>query len=204
SASSAALAQAAQPQDPRDARIDQLESEVATLAAEVQDLKRQQALQVQTVPAPAARNGAPAAVATIANGHPSIASPDGRFTVNLHGILQFDAAAYDQAPPGPLASDFRRAGPALGGTASNVDNTHARQLKDGDIVRRARIGVDGVAFGDWDYRLIFDFAGSGTENSGQLYEGWVQYSGLRPFHARIGAFAPSIGLEDAGSTNGMP
>src|SRR6185437_3972207 len=106
SASSAALAQAAQPQDPRDARIDQLESEVATLAAEVQDLKRQQALQVQTVPAPAARNGAPAAVATIANGHPSIASPDGRFTVNLHGILQFDAAAYDQAPPGPLASDF--------------------------------------------------------------------------------------------------
>jgi phosphate-selective porin OprO/OprP len=31
---------------------------------------------------------------------------------------------------------------------------------------------------------------------------WVQYSGLKPFHFRIGAFPPSIGLEDQASTNG--
>jgi phosphate-selective porin OprO/OprP len=30
----------------------------------------------------------------------------------------------------------------------------------------------------------------------------VQYSGLRPFHVRVGAFPPSIGLEDQASTNG--
>ena len=71
-------------------------------------------------------------------------------------------------------------------------------------MRRARIGVDGTAFGDWDYRLIFDFGGTGVENTGQFYEGWVQYSGWKPLHARIGAFPPSIGLEDQGSTNGMP
>ena len=200
------------PADPREARIEQLEAEVHSLAVEVQDLKREQAAEHQAatprtrvVDAGAAPAAPPAdAVASIAQGHPAIASDDGRFTANFHGILQFDAAAYDQGSPGPLGSDFRRSGPALGASASNVDLTHARDLKDGDDFRRARIGVDGRAFGDWDYRLIFDFAGSGVENSGQLYEGWVQYSGLRPLAVRVGAFAPSIGLEDQGSTNSMP
>ncbi len=204
-ASTAALAQAAQPVDPREARIEQLESEVATLASEVQDLKRTQAQQIQTLaPAPAAKAGPPAAIATINGGHPAIASADGKFTANFHGILQFDAAEYNQDSPGPLTRDFRRSGPALAASPTNVDLTHARDLKNGDDFRRARIGVDGVAFGDWDYRLIFDFAGSGVENTGQLYEAWVQYSGFKPFHERIGAFPPSIGLEDAGTTNGMP
>jgi phosphate-selective porin OprO/OprP len=117
--------------------------------------------------------------------------------------MQFDAAQYDQESAGPLSSDFRRDGPALGASASNVDAAHARQLKDGDDFRRARIGVDGNAFGDWDYRLIFDFGGTGVENTGQLYETWVQYSGLKPFHFRIGAFPPQIGMEDQGSTNSI-
>ncbi|HEY3814861.1 MAG TPA: porin [Caulobacteraceae bacterium] len=209
-----AAAQAADPAsaDPREARIEQLEAEVQSLASEVKDLKREQveARQATTartrVVADAGSAPAPAsdAVATIAQGHPAIASDDGRFTANFHGILQFDAAAYDQASAGPIASDFRRSGPALGASASNVDLTHARDLKDGDDFRRARIGVDGRAFGDWDYKLIFDFAGSGVENTGQLYEGWVQYSGFRPLAIRIGAFAPSIGLDDQASTNSMP
>ena len=42
------------------------------------------------------------------------------------------------------------------------------------------------------------------ENAGQLYEGWVQYSGLKPVRIRVGAFSPSIGLEDQASTNSMP
>jgi phosphate-selective porin OprO/OprP len=199
----AAGAQSAPATDRQAARIDQLEAQVANLAAEVEVLKRQQAEQVQTLPA---GQGAetPSAVSSIANGVPTISSTDGRYTASLHAVVQFDAAQYAQAAPGPLTTDLRRSGPALGATASNVDLVHARELKDGDIFRRARIGLDGVAAGDFDYRLMFDFAGAGTENAGELYEGWVQYSGLRPFHARVGAFAPSIGLEDQGSTNGMP
>jgi phosphate-selective porin OprO/OprP len=143
-------------------------------------------------------------VTTLNNGVPTIASTDGRFTANFHGILQFDAGGYDQSQLGPISTDLRRSGPALGASASNVDLTHARDLKDGDNFRRARIGVDGRAFGDWDYKLIFDFAGSGTEDAGQLYEGWIQYSGLKPVHLRVGAFSPSIGMEDQAPTNGMP
>jgi phosphate-selective porin OprO/OprP len=208
--STAALAQtlgAAPTSDPgdREARIEQLEQEVQQLAAEVQDLKRGQAEQIVTLSNVESKQAsAPAQLAFIVAGKPSIASPDGRFSANLHGILQFDTALYDQRSPGSLSSDMRRSGPALGATASNVDLTHARDLKNGTDFRRARIGVDGIVFGDFDYRLIFDFGGTGVENTGQLYEAWAQYSGLKPFHLRVGAFAPSIGLEDQGSTNAMP
>ena len=118
--------------------------------------------------------------------------------------MQFDTAQYDQRSAGPIATDLRRDGPALGGSTSNVDAAHARDLKDGDLFRRARIGLDGTVFSDFDYRILFDFAGTGTEDAGQLYETWVQYSGLKPLHFRIGAFSPSIGLDDQASTNGMP
>jgi phosphate-selective porin OprO and OprP len=212
--SSIALAQPAQPApaapDPQEARIEQLESEVSDLAAEVQDLKRGQAAQIQTIADVQSSEPAPPSVlTTILNGHPSIASADGKFTANFHGILQFDAGGYDQSHLGPLTTDLRRSGPALGatttaGSGNTIDTSHARELKDGDDFRRARIGVDGKAFGDWDYKLIFDFAGSGVEDAGQLYEGWLQYSGVKPLHLRVGAFAPSIGLEDQASTNGMP
>ncbi len=198
----------------REARIQQLEAEVQHLADEVHELKAEQAAQGQAIktvqaqppaaPAQTAQAGPAPATVTLPGGKPTITSADGRFTANVHGILQFDAADYQQGSAGPIASDLRRSGPALGASASNVDLAHARNLKNGDDFRRARIGLDGTVFGDWDYKLIFDFAGSGTENAGQLYEGWVQYSGLKPLEFRVGAFAPSIGLDDQASTNTMP
>jgi len=183
----------------------ELKSEVGDLQAQVSDLKSQQTAQIaqiQTVQESVPPK--PSALATIANGRPTIASADGKFTATLHGVMQLDTAAYAQSGAGPTSADFRRDGPALGASATNVDAAHARDLKDGDLFRRARIGIDGTAFGDWDYRFLFDFAGAGTENAGQVYETWVQYSGLKPFHFRVGAFSPSIGMEDQASTNGMP
>jgi len=208
SASTVVLAQTstgapATPADPRETRIEQLESEVRALADEVQELKRGQAAQIQTL-SNVQSQPLPAASASIALGHPSISSADGQFTANFHSIMQFDAGQYEQQAAGPITTDLRRDGPALGGTASNVDLTHARHLKDGDIFRRARLGVDGTAYGDWDYRLVLDFGGAGTENTGQVYETWVQYSGLKPVKFRIGAFPPSIGLEDQSAPASLP
>lgn len=200
--------------DAQEARIEQLEAKVRDLAGEVKALKAAQATQAgaprtQALAADEPETGqkpgaADAGTANDVNGTPSISSADGRFTANLHTVFNFDVADYDQAAPGPIASDLRRSGPALGATASNVDLTHARDLKDGDAFRRLRIGLDGTVYGDWDYRMIFDFAGTGVENAGNFYEGWIQYSGFRPLALRAGVFAPSIGLEDQGSTNGMP
>jgi phosphate-selective porin OprO and OprP len=205
-AATSALAQStpATPGDDRDARISQLESEVHALMDEVHELKRDQATQIQTLnTSQAAAPSKPSALASIANGRPTISSADGAFSATLHGVMQFDAAQYLQPSAGPTSKDFRRDGPALGSSTSNTDAGHARDLKDGDFFRRSRIGIDGTVFSDFDYRLLFDFAGSGTEDAGQVYETWLQYSGLRPAYFRIGAFSESIGLEDQGSTNGM-
>ncbi len=135
-----------------------------------------------------------AASASIVSGHPSIQSNDGNFTANLLGVVQFDAASYFQSKPS--GTDLRR-GAAAGDTA------HAQDLSDGTNFRRARIGIGGRAFGDFEYNILYEFGGAGEEDAGHIQEAWVQYSGLKPFHLRAGAFSPFIGLEDAGSTNGM-
>lgn len=137
-----------------------------------------------------------AAVSRIDSGHPLISTSDGRFTASLIGVMQFDVADYFQRGVGPLGTDLRRAGAAS-------DTARARNLSDGTTFRRARIGIGGRAFGDFEYSVLFDFGGSGEEDSGHVQELWLQYSGWKPAHIRVGAFAPFIGLEDAGSTNGM-
>jgi phosphate-selective porin OprO and OprP len=199
--------------DARDAEIQALKDQVAALAAKVDSLQARADAPPPAPPTPPPPPPAPAAViqtpaaaspasfptaggATIVAGKPSIQSADGRFVANLHAVMHFDAADYSQRTPGPISADFRR-GAAAGDTA------HARDLSSGTDFRRARIGIDGRAFGDWDYNVLFDFGGAGEEDAGHIYEMWVQYSGLKPFHARLGAFTPSYGLDDQGSTNGM-
>lgn len=174
-----------------------LEGEVGQLRAQVADLEAATVTQLGDVRQTEENQPHVA----FPGGRPTFATADGAFTTSLRGQLQLDTAAYFQAPAGPIATDLRRDGPALGSSSTNVDAAHARQLKDGTDFRRARIGVDGTAFGDWDYRLLFDFGGSGVEDAGQLYEGWLQYSGLKPFHMRVGAWPQPIGLEDQTSTN---
>jgi phosphate-selective porin OprO/OprP len=195
--------------DPRDEEIQLLKAQVQALAAKVDGLEARAAAAAAQPPAPPPPPPAPVAIVqtpaappaaqpttavTLVAGKPSIQSADGRFTANLHGVMQFDAADYSQDKAGPITSDFRR-GAAAGDTA------HARDLSSGTNFRRARIGVDGKAFGDWEYNLLFEYGGAGEEDAAHIQELWAQYSGFRPFHIRVGAFAPSIGLEDQGSTN---
>ena len=159
---------------------------------------------ITSVPSPASAGNAPVVASTFSNGEPGIATGDGRFSLNLYALVQLDAALYDQAAAGPITSDLRRSGPALGYSASTVDLSHARQLKDGDNFRRARFGFSGTAFGDFQYRVLADFGGSGLENAGELYEAWGQYNGFKPLRLRIGAFAPQQGLADQDSAAAQP
>jgi len=201
------------------AEDEQLTSRAEQLQAEVEQLKQGQSAEAQTLQTQsqaiasqtktietvqAATPAPPSVVTSMLNGRPVWTSVNGRFTLTVHSVVQLDAGAYFQASAGPTATDLRRSGPALGATAANADAAHARDLRDGTDFRRARLGVDGTAFGDWDWRLLLDFGGSGVENTGQLYETWVQYSGFKPFRARVGAFPVTIGLEDSASTSGMP
>jgi phosphate-selective porin OprO/OprP len=206
----ASAADAAPRPDPRDEEIAILKAQVQAQADALKVLTdRVESLEHQPAPPPAVIAAAPPASApppavaassggaSIAGGKPSIQSADGRFAANLHGVMQFDAAQYYQDPAGPLTSDFRR-----GAAAS--ETSHARHLSSGSNFRRARIGIDGKVFGDVEYNVLFEFGGAGEEDAGHVQELWLQYSGLKPFHVRIGAYPPSVGLEDQGSTNGQP
>jgi phosphate-selective porin OprO/OprP len=166
-------------------RVDALNEQIADLkasmSAETSDLRRTQE----------------ATTVSLANGRPTFATADGQFTASIRGVVHFDAAHYDQDKPGPLATDFRRGSFGDAGEAS-----HARDLNDGTNFRRARLGVEGKLYGDFDYSLLYEFGGSGAEGGGQINDVWVQYSGIKGLRFRVGAFAPPTSLEDATSTNG--
>ncbi|RZJ77052.1 MAG: porin, partial [Brevundimonas sp.] len=197
STATGAFAQDAASPDGRDARIRALEEQIQALAQQVADLKESTTASINDV-----RTIATATPVTIANGKPVIQSADGAFSANLHGVFQFDAANYNQK-------------------SGLTSATTGADLNSGTNFRRARIGIDGKFFTNWDYNLLFDFGGTGTDagaagstggtitnaSGAALHEGWIQYSGFKlggtyPVRIRAGAFAPSLGLEDAASTNG--
>lgn len=192
-----------------DARIAALEAQVQSLAAQIAELKAN-AAEVETLSAQVAdlkessaadvaalRTETTSTTVSLANGRPTFATSDGSFTASLRGVFQLDAAHYDQRSPGPLASDFRR-----GSFGDAAENDRARDLNDGANFRRARLGVEGKAFRDFEYNFLYDFGGSGVEEAGKISAAWVQYNGLGRVKLRVGAFSPPAGLEEAVSTNG--
>jgi phosphate-selective porin OprO/OprP len=117
---------------------------------------------------------------SFAGGHPQFSSADGRFSLAIKTIAQYDTAYYMQK-----ASSRRLA------AANGPD------LSSGSNFRRVQLGVQGTLFGDWSYNFNYDFAGAGgTETPGHIQSVYVEYDGLKPFAFRIGAFPPSAGLED--------
>lgn len=176
------------------ARLDALERRNAALEKALLDLSTQTKAGDEAI-----RKDLGGTKTTLKDGRPSIASADGKFTASFRGVFQFDAAKYDQDAPGPLATDFRR-----GSVGDAAEADRARDMSDGTNFRRTRIGIEGKAFGDWDYGFLYDFAGSGVESGGVINQAWVQYSGFKWAKVKIGAFAPAAGMDDATSTNGSP
>jgi phosphate-selective porin OprO and OprP len=197
--------------DPRDAKLEALEQEVSAMRAEMAQMRAAQSgdhgeakvaaiqQQLDTVNAQltdvkAAQVAdasdistlkAPAVVPSLPNGKLALASSDGRFTANMRAIIMFDAGKYFQKSNLP----------------AQVTN---RDLNDGTNFRRARFGIDGRLFKDFDYAVIYEFGGSGAEDAGHIQEIWAQYTGLKPWKIRVGAFEPNIGLAAAVSTSQMP
>jgi phosphate-selective porin OprO/OprP len=170
-------------------RIARLEAALAELQGQLADLKASTASSVAQV-----RQQQQATTVSIPNGRPTIASGDGAFTASFRGVFQLDGALYSQDDPGPLATDFRR-----GSFNDATENDHARDLNDGFNFRRVRLGIEGKAFGDFEYNFLYDFGGSGIEEGGKISAAWVQYNGFGPVKLRVGAFPPVTSLEDAAS-----
>jgi phosphate-selective porin OprO/OprP len=174
--------------DDASARIAALEAQLAVLQKQVADLKAATATSVKET-----RAAPSATTVSMPMGRPTFSTGDGAFSASIRGIYQADAALYDQRSAGPLATDFRR-----GSFGDATENDRARDLSDGVNVRRARFGVEGKVFGAFDYNMIYDFGGSGTEEAGKISSAWLQYNGL-PFRIRAGFYPHPTSLEDAAS-----
>jgi phosphate-selective porin OprO/OprP len=125
---------------------------------------------------------------------PTITSSDGRSSLAVRMIVQGDYAHYVQDSAGTLATDFRRGSV---GTTPNRENNAARDLSDGFYFRRARIGIEGTVNRDFNYRLIMELGGSGTEGPTRINDAWVNYTGFAPFTIQFGAGAPPANLDDS-------
>jgi phosphate-selective porin OprO/OprP len=195
----------AEARESNDERIARLEAALTALQGELRDLK------AATAVATAARTELPAAPVTpvappapasatvsLKNARPTLTSADGQFTASLRGIFELDGGIYDQDDAGPLATDFRR-----GSFGDAVENDRARDMADGFNFRRIRFGIEGKAFGDFQYSFVYDFGGSANEEGGKVNAAWVQYNGLVFARLRVGAFPTPTGLEDGGSYTTM-
>jgi phosphate-selective porin OprO and OprP len=136
--------------------------------------------QPTAAPPPAVTAAPTAAVASegvelsMPRGRPTIATADGRLSLAIGGLMQFDMGGYFQNPN---------------------PNTQFPKLNDGVNLRRGRIYFVGK-FDDFRVNVTPDFGGS-PDGSPTLFEANINYTGINPVTATVGYFHPFVSLEDA-------
>jgi phosphate-selective porin OprO/OprP len=126
---------------------------------------------------------APETVVLMPNNRPTICTADEQNCVAITSRLHFDVGGYDYHP--------------------DTSATSPQRLDDGVNARRARIGVLGKFLGDWNYALIYDFAGSSDGFASTASEGgtsvgflpggalsgienaYLSYTGIKPFGGKL-------------------
>ena len=68
------------------------------------------------------------------------------------------------------------------------------------IARRARIGVVGTVFGDWDYNLIYEFGGT-PDSAAALENAYITYKGIKNLYIDGGYMDVPYTLDEATSSN---
>ncbi len=117
------------------------------------------------------------------NNHFSLQSADGRYSIGLIGVLQFDAGGYFGFHP-----DSRYTGP--------------QNLSTGVNARRARIGASGVA-GDFSYTFLYDAGNSQDTTQRGIEALQLTYNGVKGMAAEIGYSATPFTLDQATSSNDL-
>ncbi|MET4482113.1 OprO/OprP family phosphate-selective porin [Bradyrhizobium sp. F1.13.3] len=146
------------------------------------------------VKGPAAAAGV---VVTMPNNRPTICTADEANCIAITGRVHWDVGGYDYRP--------------------NTAATVPQRLDSGENLRRARIGLAGKFFNDWNFALVYDFggtsAGFGGAAPGSLPGGGVSgvenaflsYTGLKPFGGRMAIEAGIMDLpytlDEATSSN---
>ncbi len=175
----------------------QLEAQAKLLEAQQAQLEALTRQLVQSKPAPAPE----VPKVAFSNNRPTITAADGNSSIAIRANVQLDGATYGESSAGPLATDFRRGSV---GNVPNRENTAARDFSDGLYFRRARFGVEGTIARDFNYRLLLELGGSGTEGPTRINDAWIAYTGIAPFTFQLGAFAPPANMDDSTSPEELP
>lgn len=136
-------------------------------------------------------------VVTMPNNRPTICTADEQNCVAITGRVHWDVGGYDYRP--------------------NTAGTAPQKLDSGENLRRARIGLAGKFFGDWNFALVYDFGGTsdgfGGAAPGSLPGGavagvenaYLSYTGLKPFGGKMaiegGIMDLPYTLDEATSSN---
>jgi phosphate-selective porin OprO and OprP len=186
-----------------DALRSSIEAQRAQLAAQAKLLEQQQvqleALTQRLEQSKVATQEVPKV--TLTNARPTITAADGRSSLAVRANVQLDGARYAESPAGPLTSDFRRGSV---GAPPNRETDAARDFSDGFYFRRARFGVEGTLARDFNYRLLLELGGAGTEGPTRINDAWIAYTGFAPFTLVVGAFSPPANMDDSTSPEDLP
>jgi phosphate-selective porin OprO/OprP len=139
--------------------IGALEERIARQEQELQELRRELE-QLRTAQEEAAAGIGEPDLEVDWSPFPTLRSPDGRFEATVRGRVQADYGYINPNNP------------------DGGDTTNAGEL------RRARLGVDGVAWGDVEYRFEADFA----DNDVEVTDAYVGYTGFEDVNVAVGQF----------------
>jgi phosphate-selective porin OprO/OprP len=103
---------------------------------------------------------------------PTISDPNGNFTFKPRGVVEADAAVFNERSGG-------------------------YDYNDGTAFRRARLGVEGTAFKWFNYRFEVDFAG----NAVNITDAYLQYTKVPHTVLTLGQHKAPFGLESNNSDN---
>jgi len=199
------------------ARVQELETEVRQLAAEVQALKAAQAAQaggtVATWPRPdaTAADAQPTASRAAQNATGGVSgSPERARGADLvgeprvaqnstHRLLLESPAGYSIGLTGDIQFD---AGAYLGFRAANAF-VGPQSLSNGVNARRARVGVVGTAPGGWGFALVYDAGNSQDATPKGIETAQIVYGGLKGAAFEIGYSNTFFTLDQSTGSNDL-
>ncbi|WP_036275884.1 OprO/OprP family phosphate-selective porin [Methylomonas sp. 11b] len=113
-------------------------------------------------------------------------SKDGNFEMAINGRMQVDAQM-----------NVSDGSPISNSTATPNDT---QQLADGANIRRARLGVEGSYYHDWEYKFEYDFSRGGNSGvAAGITDAYINWRGYDPLGVKVGSFKEPFSLEEATS-----
>ncbi|MFM8340635.1 MAG: OprO/OprP family phosphate-selective porin, partial [Methylomonas sp.] len=113
-------------------------------------------------------------------------SKDGNFEMSLNGRMQVDSQM-----------NVQDASPSV---ANGNSLSSQQQLADGVNIRRARLGVEGTYYKDYEYKFEYDFSRGGNSGvAAGITDAYINWKGYDPLGVKVGSFKEPFSLEEATS-----